>query len=70
MSPNPILFKLSAEVTKREAHDLFKSGQISAGEYSSILIAGRDLNRIADQQMMVLAPRPRVRGASYDERRF
>lgn len=69
--PNPILFKLSATVSEREGLDLLHSGDISAGEYSSMIIAGRTLNRIADHQLFLLSlcRRPRS-GGSYDDRRF
>ena len=68
--PNPILFKLSADVASREAHQLFKSGQIDAGEYSRILSDCRQMERQAGQIMAVLVPQRRERGASYEERKF
>ena len=70
MKANPILAKLSADVSSREAHQLFKSGQIDASEYSRILADCRMLERAAEQQMAILIPRMRVLGQSYDERRF
>lgn len=69
-NPNPILFKLSATVSEREGLDLLHSGDISAGEYNSMLIAGRTLNRIADHQLFLLSLCRRPRGGSYDEKRF
>ena len=70
MKTNPILSKLSADVSSREAHQLFESGQIDATQYSRILMDCRMLERAAEQQMAILAPRQRTPGGSYDERRF
>jgi hypothetical protein len=71
MTLNPILFQLSADVSEREAYDLFKSGQIDAGQYSRILIECRGLKRQAKMQMALLVPQKRRgQGTCYSEGKF
>ena len=70
MKASPILFKLSADLSEREAYQMFKDGLIDAREYSRVRIEARTLNRIADLQMALLAPQKRVRGYSYSDRKF
>ena len=71
MKNNPILSKLSADVTSRESSTLFKAGQISAGEYNRILADCRMLEKQARQVMAIYAPMRREQpGGSYDSRKF
>ena len=70
MRNNPILSKLSADVTSREAYTMFKTGQIEAGEYNRILADCRMLDKQARQVLAIYVPMRRERGGSYDSRKL